>query len=444
LIDLAFSKKRADDRKEWLRGYQSGTYVDYNVDTMLMSDFIQKELILFSRADNVRSIPSMVDGLKPAQRKVLFACFKRNLKTDIKVAQLAGYVSEHAAYHHGEAALAGTIVGMAQNFVGSNNINLLVPSGQFGTRLMGGKDAASARYIFTRLQPITRAIFHPDDDALLDYMDDDGQAIEPVHYLPVIPLVLVNGSEGIGTGWSSYAPNYNPRDVIEAVTARVEGRAIPDMVPWYRGFQGSLVRKDGSSFTASGCASVNSTGDMLDITELPIKRWTQDYKNTLVEMITGESAKDTDEKKGGNKAGKGKSSAPKLATTAKTGAAKAPAKKTAAKAPATAAADDGKKPRAKKVVKKAAIHDDSDMSEAASEEDDDEFDFEGSESESDDVFDEEEIEEKPKAKGTCIIPCLAFHIAPTCMCVKSAFDCSSKEGSGAPCTRGCAPCERVC
>ena len=123
-------------------------------------------------ADNVRSIPSMVDGFKPSQRKVLFSCFKRKLKKDIKVVQLAGYVSEHSAYHHGEASLQGTIVNMAQNYCGSNNINLLMPSGQFGTRLLGGKDAASPRYIFTHLAKITRVLFSEHDDALMDFLDD--------------------------------------------------------------------------------------------------------------------------------------------------------------------------------------------------------------------------------------------------------------------------------
>ena len=162
-------------------------------------------------ADNIRSIPSMADGLKPGQRKVMYGCFKRNLKAEIKVAQLAGYVSEKTAYHHGEQSLTMTIVGLAQNFVGSNNINLLEPAGQFGTRIavsrrdyvadgQGGKDAASARYIFTNLPRITRTIFHPADDALLNYTYEDGAKIEPEYYLPTVPLVLINGAEGIGTG----------------------------------------------------------------------------------------------------------------------------------------------------------------------------------------------------------------------------------------------------
>ena len=159
LIERAFAKSMADARKEWLRGYDPNVYVDHSSDKITYADFIDKELIHFSNADNVRSIPSGVDGLKPGQRKVLFSCIKRKLTSDIKVAQLAGYVSEHSAYHHGEASLAGTIVGMAQTFVGSNNIALLHPAGQFGTRLLGGKDAASPRYIFTKLPSLTRLLF---------------------------------------------------------------------------------------------------------------------------------------------------------------------------------------------------------------------------------------------------------------------------------------------
>jgi DNA topoisomerase-2 len=182
LIERAFAKSMADARKEWLRGYDANVYVDHSSAALTYSDFVDKELIHFSNADNVRSIPSMVDGLKPGQRKILYACFKRGksmIKNEIKVAQLAGYVSEHSAYHHGEASLAGTIVGMAQTFVGSNNISLLHPAGQFGTRLLGGKDAASPRYIFTKLPALTRLIFHPDDDGLLQYLEDDGQVRPP-------------------------------------------------------------------------------------------------------------------------------------------------------------------------------------------------------------------------------------------------------------------------
>ena len=99
-------------------------------------------------------------------------------------------------------SLQGAIVNMAQDFVGSgNNINLLLPNGQFGTRLQGGKDSASPRYIFTELNPITRKIFINEDDDVLNYLDDDGLKIEPDFYVPIIPIVLINDIQGIGTGF---------------------------------------------------------------------------------------------------------------------------------------------------------------------------------------------------------------------------------------------------
>ena len=174
--------------------------MDHAAGEITVTDFINRELILFSMADNIRSIPSVADGLKPGQRKVIWGCFKRKLKSEIKVAQLVGYISEKACYHHGEQSLMMTIVNLAQDFVGSNNINLLLPNGQFGTRDQGGKDHASARYIFTEPSPVARAIMHPWDDPLLNYQKDDTTWIEPEFYMPVLPMVLINGADGIGTG----------------------------------------------------------------------------------------------------------------------------------------------------------------------------------------------------------------------------------------------------
>ncbi|CAJ1400545.1 unnamed protein product [Effrenium voratum] len=151
LIDMAFAAKRSDERKTWISQVEDGTFVDHSQPTLSYTDFIEKELSLFAKYDVERAVPSMVDGLKPGQRKVLFGCFKKKLSSEIKVAQLSGYVAENSAYHHGEASLQGTIIGMAQTFVGSNNINLLEPRGQFGSRLQGGKDHAASRYIFTCL-----------------------------------------------------------------------------------------------------------------------------------------------------------------------------------------------------------------------------------------------------------------------------------------------------
>lgn len=288
-IEMAFSKKKIEARKTWLRHYEPGTFLDMTAEKINYRDFVNKELILFSMADLARSIPSMVDGLKPGQRKILFCCFKRNFVTQAKVAQFSGYVSEHSAYHHGEASLASTIIGMAQNFVGSNNINLLSPEGQFGTREQGGKNHASPRYIFTCLAPITRALFPQADDVLLDYLKEDGQSIEPTWYCPIIPLVLVNGSEGIGTGWSSFVPNYNPREIVANLRRLLAGQEMEPMHPWYKGFKGSIecsaTKDSGFTYTITGAIDqIDET--TIKISELPVRKWTQDYKEFLDVMMT--------------------------------------------------------------------------------------------------------------------------------------------------------------
>ena len=287
LIELAFSKKKADERKEWLRQFKPGTYLDHSTRDVTYTDFINKELILFSMADNMRSIPSVVDGLKPGQRKVLFTCFKRNLKKDTKVVELAGSVSGLTAYQHGESSLQSTIVGLAQTFVGSNNINCLEPSGNFGSRLQGGSDCASARYIYTRLSPFARKIFHPADEPLLTYNTDDERTIEPQTYVPVVPMVLINGADGIGTGWSSSIPNYNPEDIVENLKLMMDGKEINTMTPWFRDFKGTVTPLGQDRYKFSGIA--RQTGDNeIEITELPIRMWTQDFKDKLVEIIKAE------------------------------------------------------------------------------------------------------------------------------------------------------------
>merc|ERR1719215_1143469 len=251
-IDLAFNKKRADDRKDWINAYEEGTFVDHSKSQLSYYDFVNKELVQFAKYDTSRSVPSVVDGFKPSQRKVAFAAFKKKLKNDIKVAQFVGYISEHSAYHHGEASLENTIINLAQNFVGSNNINILVPSGQFGTRLQGGKDHAASRYIYTRMAPATRTLFHSEDDAVLDYLDEEGMSIEPRWYCPVIPSVLVNGADGIGVGWSTFVPNHNPRDIIRNVRGMLRGRAFSELHPWYKGFRGSIAMGDQGKYEVLG------------------------------------------------------------------------------------------------------------------------------------------------------------------------------------------------
>lgn len=289
-LNLAFAKTEADRRKGWVTQKISHDGVRYEKGaTVTYSQFIDKELIQFSIADVKRSIPSVIDGLKPSQRKVLYGCMKRNLTSDTKVAQLSGYISEHTAYHHGEMSLQGCIIDMAQDYTGSNNINLLMPKGQFGTRIMGGKDHASPRYIFTQLNSLTRRIFRPEDDAILKYQDDDGFKIEPEVYYPMLPMVLVNGTQGIGTGYSTSVPCYNPKDIVENIKRYMNGTELVNMVPWYRNFTGRITLKpEENAYTTHGVFGVKSK-TQLEITELPVGMWTQNYKEFLETLVSGES-----------------------------------------------------------------------------------------------------------------------------------------------------------
>jgi len=296
-IELVFDKKRSDDRKKWLDTYDRESYLDTSQPLVTYESFINKEFIHFSKYDCDRSIPNLMDGLKTSQRKILFAAFKKNLTTEIKVAQFSGYVSEHSCYHHGEASLNGAIVGMAQNFVGSNNINLLVPSGQFGTRLQGGSDSASERYIFTYLSKATRLIYPQADDAILSYLDDDGTQVEPQFYAPIIPMVLVNGANGIGTGFSTNIPCYNPLEIIDYLKAKLNaGDYDKEFVPYYQGFKG-LIEADAkdinksSKFIVKGLYETDKTGK-IHVTELPVGYWTDDFKTHLESLIEQGKIKD--------------------------------------------------------------------------------------------------------------------------------------------------------
>ena len=285
-IDLVFNKKRADDRKEWLETvYDRESYVDTSKPMITYEEFIHKEFIHFSKYDCDRSIPNLMDGLKTSLRKILFCEFKRRESSEIKVAQFSGYVAMNSCYHHGEDSLNQAIVGMAQNFVGSNNINLLVPAGQFGSRIKGGKDASSPRYIFTRQERITRRIFVEQDDNVLKYLSDDGTPVEPQFYVPIIPMVLVNGSKGIGTGFSTEIMCYNPRDIIAYLKNLLQDtKVIPiEFTPYYEGFNGTISKIGDTKFLFKG--KYEKLGqDKIRVTELPIGFWTEDFKELLEKL----------------------------------------------------------------------------------------------------------------------------------------------------------------
>ena len=285
-MTLAFAKAQTDDRKGWLTNHMASppAGIPYgHIKALPVTEFVHRDLANFSAEDIKRSIPHVVDGLKPSQRKVIYACLKKNLTSDMKVAQLAGYIAEQTAYHHGEASLQGTIVNLAQNFVGANNLNLLEPSGQFGTRLAGGKDAASSRYIFTRLSPQTRKIFDPSDNSVLKYVMDDGQQVEPEFYAPIVPMILVNGAEGIGTGFSCYVPPYDIEIVKHNIQCALDQVAMVPMVPHFKGFKGKVTKTKEHTWVLQGV--VAKEGTQLHVTELPPGLWIQDFKEHLDALV---------------------------------------------------------------------------------------------------------------------------------------------------------------
>jgi DNA topoisomerase-2 len=294
-IDMVFNKKRADDRKQWLENvYNRNSFADTSKTLIPYEEFINKELIHFSKYDCDRSIPNLMDGLKISLRKILYSAFKKGLTSEIKVAQFSGYVSEHSCYHHGEESLNKAIVGMAQNFVGSNNINLLFPSGQFGSRIKGGQDASSPRYIFTCLEKITRCIFPQSDDQILNYLNDDGTPVEPQYYVPIIPMILVNGAKGIGTGFSTEILCYNPRQIIAYLKNKLQDKIETiDFMPYYEGFTGAIEKINETKYLFKGKYEKVSQ-DVIKVTELPVGYWTEDFKELLSEL---QNDKDKDGKK---------------------------------------------------------------------------------------------------------------------------------------------------
>lgn len=296
-MDKAFNKLRADDRKEWLGNYDKNSRLDINKKTATIETFIDTDLIHFSKYDCERSIPNLIDGEKTSKRKILFSCFKRNLKKEIKVAQLSGYVSEHAAYHHGEMSLKGAIIGMAQEFVGSNNIALLQPNGTFGSRLEGGSDAASDRYIYTVLSPLTRYIFPEPDDKILTYLDDDGTVVEPEYYLPIIPMILINGGKGIGTGFSCEVLSYNVTQIVEYLKMKLIGKHYNNIIePYYEGYKGKIIEikkdkhKTGKKYLFKGKYKVISS-DSIQVTELPVGLWTVPFKQHIESLMDDKNKK---------------------------------------------------------------------------------------------------------------------------------------------------------
>jgi DNA topoisomerase-2 len=287
---MAFSKKEAyqSKRRDFVISFSGREMRELPGSDVTISDFVNEEYILYARASLVRAIPSVVDGLKPSQRKVMHTLLSEgDTNSEIKVAQLAAKVALKTNYHHGEVSLASTIVHMAHDFVGNSNLNLLEPIGQLGTRLLGGKDAASPRYIFTQLSEAARCTFDPRDLPLLDNIVEEGQTVEPRFYMPVLPLVLLLGVEGLAVGMSTQIHPREPHVVVSNLRALLEGTPLAPMPPFWRKFKETVVRKEGTedAYEIRGvCRRASPTSVVIE--ELPVGAWTQPHKEFL-ESVKG-------------------------------------------------------------------------------------------------------------------------------------------------------------
>lgn len=295
-MKLGFDPKESDWRKKWITERMTAAAAAEGESAipfegkMPLGVFVDQVLILYFFITLTRALPSIYDGFKESQRKIFYGIQQAKLKEPAKVAQLSGRVAGSTAYHHAETSLNETMIKMAQRFVGSNNVPLLVEDGQFGSRMMGGADAASPRYIFTKLEKICDKLYPLVDNDVLDYAVDDGVKIEPTHYVPLLPMALVNGVDGIAVGWSTHIPSYNPRTLCAYIRACLQGGEKPELVPYFEGYTGEVELKRNAAGTPTHYTTwgtVEKEGTRWVIKELPVGVWSNNYKEYLEGLSEG-------------------------------------------------------------------------------------------------------------------------------------------------------------
>lgn len=300
-IDLAYSSVQGftDKRKDWIAGVNEESYLPREKGGEIsFNDFCTIDLALAGYDTCERSIPSVVDGLKPSQRKVMYTFFNMSQKaasTSTKVFQITGKVADFAFYHHGDSSMNQTITKMGQTFCGSNNIPLLEKDGQFGSRNKLGEDASAPRYIAAYLSEVSRLIFPRVDDQILIRKSEDNNIVEPIYYVPIIPMLLVNGTVGIGTGWSSTIPMFNPLELIQYVRTWIEKLRKNEkptriaLLPWTRYFTG-LTWENDKEWVTSGV--VNKINDKTyEVTEIPVGMSIDELRENMNMLIDNDILK---------------------------------------------------------------------------------------------------------------------------------------------------------
>ena len=249
-----------------------------------ISDFLSNEYKEFAMYSiEGRAIPSVVDGFKPTQRKIIHISnqiWKNGSEKNIKVFQLAGKVASDAFYHHGNTSLENAIVTMAQKF--KNNAALLEEDGQFGS--LRSPQPGAARYIGTKLSENFRLIYKDFD--LLDYKEEEGESIEPKYFLPIIPTVLLNGSSGIAVGFASNVLNRDIKSIIDSCVKVIEGKKISSIKPSLNEFTGEFIQDKENSkrwIIRGHFQKVNTS--TVKISELPPSMTYEKYEEILDKLV---------------------------------------------------------------------------------------------------------------------------------------------------------------
>lgn len=246
---------------------------------MNISKFLNEQYSDSALYINYRSTPSYIDGLKNSTRKVVYTVKKQNIKSQMKVSALGSKVVDTSGYLHGDTSIQGAIVTLAQDFCGSNNLPIMEPVGSFGTRHI--PEAAAPRYIFTKPSKYFDYLFRKEDDHNLIEQEFEGEKIEPMFYVPTLPLILLNGSTGIGVGFASTILARDLNNIISIVNNFLNKKKSEDELfkPSWKGFKGEVNYLGDNKWEIRGIANLN--GKKLTITEVPISITLQKYIGIL-------------------------------------------------------------------------------------------------------------------------------------------------------------------
>ena len=255
-----------------------------------LEDFFKEEYIDFSVYDNVRKLASYIDGQKNASRKIVHTVLQQNIDKFVKVSNLGPKVQDYAQYLHG--SLEGTIVNMTADYVGSgNNVPLLEGDGNFGSAFIN--EAAATRYIFARMNPILKQLFVKDDFVNLEHQDFEGAKIEPRYYVPTLPMLAINGSDGVSIGYAQKILPRDPAQIVKWVQQRAEGAKITArLTPYWKGMKCTVVKGENEGQWEVHGSFTRKTKHRITIDALPVGYTLKQYQAVLDKLVEDKVIKD--------------------------------------------------------------------------------------------------------------------------------------------------------